>query len=384
MSTGIAVVLALFTLAAFLISWLTAYGVRAVAPRLGLVDKPSGRKQHAAPMPTGGGMAIWAGVVVPLALAFVVALLVESSAREHSPLVAFLAKLIPEDCRRHLPGFIAQSAQMWTLVAGAIAVGLLGLWDDRVGLDWRFRLAIHFLVAGLMVALGWRASLFLEEGWFTGLLSVVWIVALINAFNMIDNMDGLAAGVGIIGAAILATFMFIAPEPGRGEPQLFVGGVLLVLAGALAGFLVHNWPRAKLFMGDAGSYFVGFSMGLLTLAATFAGDSHPPHAVLAPLCVLAIPLYDMTTVIMIRLLSGRSPFEGDRSHFSHRLVKLGLSPLQAVLTIWLATASCGLGALLLPQVDSAGAILVLLIVLANLVLVRILEWAGQRQRDPSA
>ncbi|MCS7237090.1 MAG: undecaprenyl/decaprenyl-phosphate alpha-N-acetylglucosaminyl 1-phosphate transferase [Thermoguttaceae bacterium] len=381
MSWGIAAVLVLFTLAAFLISWLTGFLVRAIAPRLGLVDKPGGRKLHPVPMPTGGGIAIWAGVVVPLAAGFVMALVLEGSFGKYWGFLAFINELLPEDCRRHLSGFIVQSPRMWTVLMGGLLLGLLGLWDDRVGLDWRLRLAIHFVVAAIMVALGWRASLFLGGSLIPAVLSAIWIVALVNAFNMIDNMDGLAAGVGIIASLILAAVMLLAPEPGSGEPQLFVGGFFLVLAGALGGFLIHNWPTARLFMGDAGSYFVGFTMALLTLAATFAGDSHPPHAVMAPLCALAIPLYDMTTVVLIRICSGRSPFEGDRSHFSHRLVELGLSPLQAVLTIWLATASCGLGALLLHQVNPVGAILILLIVLANLVLVRILESAGQRQRE---
>jgi len=104
--------------------------------------------------------------------------------------------------------------------------------------------------------------------------------------------------------------------------------------------------------------------------------------ILAPLCVLAVPLYDASTVIVIRLRQGRSPFVGDKSHFSHRLVELGMTKTQAVLTIYLATATCGLGAFLLHQVDMAGACVVLLLVLCTLVLVAILETAGRRGRGP--
>ena len=133
-------------------------------------------------------------------------------------------------------------------------------------------------------------------------------------------------------------------------------------------------------MGDAGSYLIGYLLAIATLMATFAGNDVPRHAILAPLCVLAIPLYDMTSVVFIRLRSGRSPFAGDTSHFSHRLVALGMSRGQAVLTIYLATATCGLGAFLLHEVDAVGAAIVVLLVLAVLSLILILETAGRRTK----
>ena len=134
--------------------------------------------------------------------------------------------------------------------------------------------------------------------------------------------------------------------------------VLLVLVGALAGFLVHNRYPARLFMGDAGSNF----LGLPARGADGGGDVHPTtgrirrYSVLAPLLVMAVPLYDTTSVILIRLREGRSPFQGDRRHFSHRLVERGLTPPQAVRTIDLVTLAGGLGALLLHRLDAAGAV----------------------------
>lgn len=130
-------------------------------------------------------------------------------------------------------------------------------------------------------------------------------------------------------------------------------------------------------MGDAGSYLIGYLMAMLTLSATFAGENVPTHAILAPLCVLAVPLYDTLTVVAIRLREGRSPFVGDKSHFSHRLVELGMTKSQAVLTIYLASATCGLGALLLRQVNMLGAAIILLLVTCMLVLIGILETAGR-------
>ena len=173
---------------------------------------------------------------------------------------------------------------------------------------------------------------------------------LTNAFNMLDNMDGLAASVGLIAAAL-----FCGAQVAVGS--LFAPAVLLVVVGALAGFLVHNHCPARLYMGDAGSNFLGFLLGALTVVGTFTAMSagaYSPYGVLAPLLVMAVPLYDMTSVIVIRLREGRSPFLGDRRHFSHRLVARGLTPPQAVWTIDLVTLAGGLGALFLHRLDGLG------------------------------
>ena len=134
-------------------------------------------------------------------------------------------------------------------------------------------------------------------------------------------------------------------------------------------------------MGDGGSYLVGFLIAVAMLMATFAGNPSRPHAVFAPLCAMAVPLYDMTTVLWIRIREGRSPFVGDRSHFSHRLVDLGLSRTQAVLTIYLVTGTCGLAAVLLAHISIVQAVAVLGIVLCMLLLVVILESTGWRSDD---
>jgi len=360
-----------------IICWAGCYVLRRWGPAWGLVDRPGERKIHAAPMPTAGGLAIWLGIVLPLFLGQVVLWALAAANRgEANALVQFL----PEFIARHVPGLWHQSPRLWELLAGGTVLMLLGLADDRCGgLDWRLRIAVQTLVAIVMVALGWRMSLFIDAPWFTGALSVLWIVGLVNSFNMLDNMDGLSAGVAAIAAAMLAAMMLFTPRPDNNQPQLFVAGLLLVILGALLGFLWHNRPPARLFMGDAGSYLIGYLLAMTTLTATFAGGDLPKHAILGPLCVLAVPLYDTITVVAIRLRQGRSPFVGDKSHFSHRLVELGLSKPQAVLTIYLATATCGLGALLLRQVDVVGALLIGLQVACLLTLVAILELTGRRR-----
>jgi UDP-GlcNAc:undecaprenyl-phosphate GlcNAc-1-phosphate transferase len=243
------------------------------------------------------------------------------------------------------------------------------------------RLLVEFGVAAVCVWLidDLRLSAFINLPLLMGALSVLWIVALINSFNMLDNMDGLSGGVAAIAASMLAAVLLMAPDPTTGKPQIFVAGLLLVVVGALAGFLWHNLPPARIFMGDAGAYFVGFMIAIATLLASYTGyHSEKRHAILAPLCVMAVPLYDMTTVILIRLKNGKSPFQADKNHFSHRLVDLGLTKAQAVLTIYLTTATCGLGALLLHKVDRTGAVIIMLLVGCILALIGILETTARR------
>jgi len=364
------------------VAWAAALVVRRYGPRLGLVDRPGHRKVHSTPTPTSGGLAIWLGIVVPLALGHA-ALAILLAARSGTGGIALHVPL-PAFVEPHLSGLAQQAGKLWLMLGGGTVLVVLGLIDDRRGLDWRLRLGVQTLVAVTLVVLEprLRMSLFVEAPWLTGTLSVLWIVGLVNSFNMLDNMDGLSAGVAAIAAGMLAAVMLLVPSPVTHQPQLFVGGFLLVLVGSLLGFLWHNRPPARLFMGDAGSYLIGYLLAVATLTATFTGDNVPPYAILAPLCVLAVPLYDTSTVIAIRLREGRSPFVGDKSHFSHRLVELGMTKTQAVLTIYLATATCGLGALLLYQVKGlGGACVILLMVGCVLVLVGILETVGRRGRD---
>ncbi len=290
---------------------------------------------------------------------------------------------LPEFVRPHLSGLAEQAPSLWLLLAAGTVLMLLGLADDLWGLSWRPRLAVQFGVAVLVVARGWKMTMFVNVPWLTSIVSVLWIVALVNSFNMLDNMDGLSAGVAAIASAILAAVLLTTNDPQTSAPQLFVAGFLLVLAGSLVGFLAHNRPPARIFMGDAGSYFVGFYVAVATIMATFSGGDLPRHSILAPLFVMAVPFYDMLTVIVIRVRQGRSPFEADKNHFSHRLVELGMTKVQAVLTIYLLTATCGLGALLLHQVDQVGAVIVALLVACVLMLVGVLETTvrvGQNQR----
>jgi len=239
-------------------------------------------------------------------------------------------------------------------------------------------LVIQFCVASALVAAGVQATAFLGVPWLEFVISVLWLIVLINSFNFLDNMDGLSSGIALIASLIFAAIMLTSLS----EPRWLVAGVLLVLAGSLLGFLCHNWPPAKIFMGDTGSYFIGLLLASMVVLGTFyehgGAAQHGRHVILAPLCVLAVPLYDFTSVLLIRLLEGRSPFKPDKSHFSHRLVELGLKPKHAVMTVYLATLTTGLGALLLYRVaDWSGAWLVVALILCVLAIVAILETVGR-------
>ncbi len=361
-------------LPSLLIALIATRLIRSYAPKLGLIDQPNAqRKVHTSPTPLGGGIGIWLGVIGTFAVGELMLVLALN--------VPAVASLVPEFAREHLSGIAVQSSKLWILLGAGTVLMVLGLLDDRKGLSWQVRIAVEFGVAAACVFFvkNLQLTAFMNMPLLTGLLSVLWIVGLINSFNMLDNMDGLSGGVAAISASMLAAVLLLNPDPSTHRPQLFVAGFLLVLVGAILGFLWHNKPPAKIFMGDSGAYFIGFCIAVATLLATYAGYQTPKrHAILAPVVVMAVPLYDMFTVLLIRLRAGKSLFQADKNHFSHRLVDLGLTRPQAVLTVYLTTATCGLAALLLHQVEMAGAIIIMLLVGCILTLIGILEATARR------
>ncbi|APZ96817.1 MraY family glycosyltransferase [Fuerstiella marisgermanici] len=349
--------------AAFFVSLFATPIVRRAAPILGLVDLPGDRKVHVTPTPMGGGIAVFLGLVIPIGLLVVF----QNAANAQS---AYFGGLISS-----LSGDRAVALQTAGIVGGAAILFATGLADDRWNLSWKLRLGIQASVALGVTLSGVKATVFVAQPWIGIVVTVLWILVLTNAMNFLDNMDGLSAGIGIIAALMSAGVLLVMVR----QPHEVVVAGLLLLAGSLGGFLCWNRPPATIFMGDSGSNLVGFLLATFTVAGTFYEHSGSRHVILAPLCVLAIPLYDFVTVIWIRLRSGRSPFHGDKSHFSHRLVELGLRPSRAVLTIHLATLMTGLGGLLLYKVtDWTGAWLIIALIFCVLSLVSILETVGRR------
>jgi UDP-GlcNAc:undecaprenyl-phosphate GlcNAc-1-phosphate transferase len=284
------------------IAWLLTALLIRWAPRLGLVDYPSERKVHIRPTPRGGGIAIFAAVT---ALSF--------------PL----------------------SALSYQRMLGSL-IFVLGLVDDLRPLRWQVRLIVQFAVSIAAVFFCLPAA-----PWFVRVAEVVWIAGLINAFNMLDNMDALSGGVAWIAAGFCAAVAWLGVEPMVGEWGSFVA-----LMGALSGFLWFNRPPARIFMGDAGSTFLGFTLGLGSLQAV-GRQGGPAWWWLVPPCILAVPCYDLLSVVLLRLSQGRSPFHADKQHLSHRLAGRGLSKGRAVLVIYLFALASGASGVILYAVRDA-------------------------------
>ncbi|MEZ6047894.1 MAG: MraY family glycosyltransferase [Planctomycetaceae bacterium] len=361
----------------FLLSLLMTSLMRWIAPKIGLVDHPADRKVHLTTTPLGGGIAIFLAVIIPLLAGLGVAAHLNQG--ETSGLICDLIRVTRlEDLFRELSsGILYRTTELSKILASGFLLLILGLVDDRIHLPWWSRLLAQFLIAAWLVGSGIGLTLFIPVPWVAMMVSMLWIVVLINAFNFLDNMDGLTAGIGLISASIFAALMLSHPD----EPRWLVAGLLLSLAGSLAGFLVHNWFPARIFMGDAGSTFIGLSLGAVTMLGTYhTSTSENRFVVLAPLCILAVPLYDFCSVICIRLWEGRSPFQPDKKHFSHRLVALGLVQWQAVLVIYLATLITGLaGILLFHSTSWFTALTALLLTAGVLLLIAILELAAAHQ-----
>ena len=265
--------------------------------------------------------------------------------------------------------FLNKIGQLLIVLLCVFVLFVLGLWDDKKHLGPFFKLAVQFAVAIIAAAVAdIRVEFFIESKIITTVLSAVWIVLIINAFNFLDNMDGLAAGIAVIASCILFTAAAL-------SAQVFVGGLAIVFIGTLLGFLVFNFPPAKIFMGDAGSLVVGFFVALLTLRTTYYQEAQSGqwYPVFLPLLVMAVPLYDFISVTLLRISQGKSPFVGDTQHFSHRLKKHGLTDTQTVLTLYLATLCTGLGATFLYQVNLAGAILIFAQTFMILAIIAIFE-----------
>jgi len=344
----------------FLVVVVTTPLVRAWARRTGFVDTPNEtHKAHTDAVAYGGGIPITVAILGPILVGCLAVRWLASTAPP---------AWLPAVARTHLPGMVSRSPEMLGIAACAAVLHVVGLIDDRrrlgAGVKFAVQLAAAFVTSW---GLGVRAIEALPVALSIG-VTVLWIMVITNAFNFLDNMDGLSAGVGAIAALIFAVTAM------RGG-QVFVPMLALVIAGSLLGFLIYNFTPASIFMGDAGSLVVGYLLSVVTILTTFydPARSVTPMGVVVPIIVLAVPLYDVTSVVLHRLRAGANPFHGDRRHFSHRLVRAGLSPRGAVLTIYLATAATGLPAIVLPGLDWTGATLVLVQCACVVLLIAVME-----------
>lgn len=364
----------------FLVAIVLTMVMRRVALRMGVVDTPGERKMHSEPVPLLGGVAIY--------LTFNLVILANLAALLIAPQLGFswiednVLSFLGENTLRPLGG----------IFAGAFIIFLLGIVDDIKDLSPEIKLTGQLAAALILVLSGIRLDVFLEPllrefSFFDTMqedrlafisfvassgLTVFWVVMMTNAMNFLDNMDGLCGGVS--GIAALSFFLCVLPQQ-----EYFVCVLLMVFAGATAGFLYHNLNPARIFMGDAGSMFCGYILATVAVVGTFYTESTSSSriAVAAPLLALCVPLFDMFSVVYIRWQNRESIMKGDKRHFSHRLVELGMTSRQAVEFIFLVAAVTGLGGALLSQVGTMGTVVILAQTAGIFLLIVLLMNAGR-------
>jgi UDP-GlcNAc:undecaprenyl-phosphate GlcNAc-1-phosphate transferase len=300
---------------------------RAACRRWNLVDDPGHRKIHTVPVPLAGGFAVFTGILL---------VLVGAGA------AVVTGQLATESLEKVAYGLGRRAIPLAAMMAGAVGMLLLGVGDDRFELRPSHKLFGQLLIALMVAAGGVRLTLFVPSTAFSYAMTVFWIVAVTNAFNLSDNMNGLCAGLGVVGAGLFAA---VAIRHG----QYLVASFALVVAGALLGYLPYNYPKASVFLGDAGSHLVGYLMAVLAILPHFYSTKMQdprPWAVLSPLAFLAVPILDTASVFVVRTLAGRPFWVGDTNHLSHRLVRAGLGKPFAVALLWCAALVVGIAALL--------------------------------------
>jgi UDP-GlcNAc:undecaprenyl-phosphate GlcNAc-1-phosphate transferase len=340
---------------------------RALARRFGVIDAPGHRKVHAQPMPRLGGFAVFVSFTGVVLAGTYFAPTLQRLGWVQETFGSSLS-LLQEAYR--------VKSRLLALLAGGTLIFAVGLADDILGK--RFPVGVKFggqiLAALMLIAAGVRISFLPNEALNVG-VTMLWLVGVTNAFNLLDNMDGLAAGV-----AFVACSVFLINAWSLGE--FFIGLMLVAFMGSLLGFLLYNFNPATVFLGDCGSLFIGFTMGSLTLLERYISHaSSTLFPILMPVVVLALPLLDTATVMYIRVKERRPIYVGDSRHLSHRLVSLGFSQRTAVLFLYLVTFALGLGAASLPNATVGQTVLILLQFAAFIAALLILLFF-ERRRQP--
>ncbi len=306
------VVLALLT--ALVISFLTTPVVKTFAYKVGAIDVPKdARRMHKVPTPRLGGLAIFIGFMVSILL---------------------FVKITPE---------------MKSILLGAVIIVVLGVVDDIMALPAMLKFVVQIVAAsipathGVVIQAFSNPNIFSDDlywvlGWLSLPFTVIWIVAITNAVNLIDGLDGLANGV----SAISATTMLVIALVG-GQSQVSI--VLAALVGACVGFMPYNMNPAKMFMGDTGATFLGFILATMSIQGLF--KYYAVISFVVPFLILGLPIFDTAFAFIRRIAHGQSPMHADRSHIHHRLIDMGLNQKQAVATLYVISAILGLSAVVL-------------------------------------
>ena len=306
------VLLALFV--ALVVSFLTSPVVKAFAYKVGAVDVPTdNRRMHHVPIPRLGGLAVFFGFIISILL------------------------------------FVEMTDQFRSILLGAVIIVVLGVVDDITPLPAKLKFLVQIGAAlipamnGVVIHVLSNPNLFSENPyWNLGMLSVpatvLWIVAITNAVNLIDGLDGLAIGVSAISATTVLVISLLVSE-------VQVAMVMAALVGACVGFMPYNINPAKMFMGDTGATFLGFILACMSVEGLFKSWAIISFAV--PFLILGLPIFDTAFAFIRRIAHGQSPMQADRSHIHHRLIDMGLNQKQAVATLYVISAILGLSAVVL-------------------------------------
>lgn len=337
--------------------------VRLLAERLDFLDRPGAYKQHARPVPYGGGLVVLLAVVVALLVVRFLAGRWEELGLSFSGILSLPA------AETDLP------RKLLFVLGGAGFMAAVGLWDDRRPLSPATKFLLQIAAAGAVVFFGdVYVTALVGDTWYMRAATVFWLVLLTNSFNFLDNMDGLCAGTAAVSAG---TLCLITPTASQWPTAAAAAAVV----GACVGFLRYNVAPAKIFLGDTGSLFLGFLLAGLSVTATYYRYHGSVLGLGIPLLVFALPLYDTVSVVVLRLRRGRPPWQGDRSHFSHRLTDLGLTPREATATLILAALAVALPATALGELSRARGLLIIGQALLVLTLIALLERAGHKARS---
>lgn len=321
--------------AAGILSFLLTPPVKRLAHRIGAIDVPKdARRMHKKPIPRLGGLAIY--------LAFIIVSLA-------------LNKL---------------TVQNVTILIGSAIIVVLGIFDDRNALGPKFKFCIQLIAAAIPVIFGnlrielitnpnlLSDHLYLQFGAMSIPITIIWIVAITNAVNLIDGLDGLAVGVSAIACMTMLAVSLLINE-------VSIAVILAALAGACVGFMPYNLNPASIFMGDTGSTFLGYMLATLSIQGMFKVYAIISFAV--PFLILGLPIFDTAFAFLRRILSGRSPFSPDRGHVHHRLIDMGFNQKQTVAILYAISAVLGLLAVVLTTSGELRAIIMVAVVLVTLI-----------------
>ena len=351
----------------FLLSLVSVYASMKLALRYKLMDDPGPRKLQTNPVPLLGGVGIFISFYLTILINFIVLKFSVSSPE--------ISRWLPGEVIAYAPNALRLGGALMSILWAGVLVFIVGLIDDWKDLGAWPKLSVHIACASILFFSGIRITFFTNSQIASYLMTVLWVVGITNAFNLLDNMDGLSSGVAIISNLFLWVISIASDE-------YFVALFLSVMIGAILGFWVFNFPPARIFMGDAGSYLIGF----LTASVTILGTYYQPDAsnlftILMPVLVLGVPIYDLCSVIFIRLYEGRSIFQGDKQHFSHRIVDLGMSKKGAVFFLYLVSFAFGTSSLILGFFQAYKVIIVLLQTIAFVSIIALLEYFGRRRQN---